>query len=81
VESQANQARMEVTALDLIRRVARDHMEDTALVLILSRLREATEATAVDQVQGSQVRDLVMVVTAVEDQAVERCVSFFVLVD
>jgi len=50
---------------------ARDHMEDTALVLILSRQREATEATVVVQVQASQVRDLVDMDMAVEDQAVE----------
>lgn len=58
---------------------ARDHMEDTALVLILSRQREATEATVVVQVQASQVRDLVDMDMAVEDQAVERCVIVLVL--
>ena len=50
---------------DLIPRVARD-MVDTALDLILSRQREATEVTVVDQVQGSLVKDLVDMVMAVD---------------
>ena len=62
--------------------LARDMEAHTDQVLILSRQREATEVTVVDQAQASLVKDLVdMVDTAVEDQAQERCVSFLFLVD
>lgn len=40
-------------------------------LVIRSQQREVTEDTAVDQAQGSLVRDLVDMVTEVEDQAVE----------
>jgi len=48
-------------------------------LVIRSQQREVTEDTAVDQAQGSLVRDLVDMVTEVEDQAVERCVIVLVL--